>query len=69
MSNSAEIITGALNSQLSVARHFGGCEFNGAQYTWRYDAPPEFHGVLLRNDIMLNTAQLKERLTNKENVK
>lgn len=30
-------IYGWLNSQLSIARHFGGCEINGKSYGIRYD--------------------------------
>jgi hypothetical protein len=25
------------NTQLSIARHYGGCTFNGVEYTIRYD--------------------------------
>ena len=30
-------IYGWLDSQLSVARHYGGCELNGKRYVIRYD--------------------------------
>lgn len=30
-------IYGWLNSQLSIARHYGGCEINGKSYAIRYD--------------------------------
>lgn len=30
-------IYGWLNSQLSIARHYGGCEINGRSYAIRYD--------------------------------
>ncbi len=30
-------IYGWLDSQLSIARHYGGCELNGKRYVIRYD--------------------------------
>lgn len=30
-------IYGWLNTQLSIARHYGGCEINGKSYAIRYD--------------------------------
>ena len=30
-------IYGWLNTQLSIARHYGGCEMNGKSYAIRYD--------------------------------
>jgi hypothetical protein len=30
-------IYGWLDSQLSIARHYGGCELNGKKYVIRYD--------------------------------
>ena len=30
-------IYGWLDSQLSIARHYGGCEINGKRYVIRYD--------------------------------
>lgn len=29
-----------INSQLSIARHFGGCNFNGKSYVFDEDMPP-----------------------------
>ena len=39
MSNAPEKIYGWLNSQLSIARHYGGCKFNGADYVIDYSDP------------------------------
>lgn len=35
--NEPHRIYGWLNSQLSIARHYGGCTFNGKSYAIRYD--------------------------------
>lgn len=48
-----EEIHNVSNSQLSVARHFGGCKFQGAAY--HYDASRD---VLVRRDVWL--ARIKE---------
>lgn len=48
-----EEIHNVSNSQLSVARHFGGCRYAGASY--HYDASGD---VLVRMDIWL--AKIKE---------
>ena len=48
-----EEIHGISNSQLSVARHFGGCRYAGASY--HYDA---IRDALVRMDIWL--ARIKE---------
>ena len=42
-----EKITNVLNSQLSIARFWGGCEYNGKSYIYT----PEDNGTLTREDI------------------
>lgn len=54
-----EEIHSVSQSQFSVARHYGGCTFSGAHYT--YDADRD---VLVRNDVLAarrakNKAQAK----------
>lgn len=39
--NRPERIYGWLDSHLSVSRHYGGCEFNGARYVIDYDDPEQ----------------------------
>jgi len=41
MKNAPEKIYGWLNSQLSIARHYGGCKFNGADYMIDYADPDQ----------------------------
>jgi len=41
MTNAPEKIYGWLNSQLSIARHYGGCKFNGADYKIDYADPDQ----------------------------
>lgn len=60
--NGPELMTGCLESQLSIARFAGGCIYNGVHYDWRTDAPAEYNGVMVRGDIKLTTAELIKRL-------
>lgn len=41
------IIAGVSTSQLSVARHYGGCRFQGLQYFYMRD-----HDELIRADVL-----------------
>lgn len=38
-----------LNTQLSIARHFGGCKYNGADYVIAYDEEGQ---PLVRSDLL-----------------
>ena len=56
--NAAERIYGVSHSQLSIARHYGGITFNGAEY--RYDAASD---TLTRMDVWTaENAETKARL-------
>jgi hypothetical protein len=44
-----ERIYGWLNGHLSIARHYGGCEFNGHKYVIAYDEPDQ---PLVRWDVL-----------------
>lgn len=54
MKNAPERIYNVSNSQLSVARFYGGCAFQGAGYTYF----PE-DDVLIRNDLLKNKLNIK----------
>ena len=49
MADAPERIYGWLDCHLSVARHFGGCKFNGAEYVIAYD---EDRQPLVRADVL-----------------
>ena len=51
-------------TQLSTARHFGGCKINGAAYV--YDAEKD---ELVRSDIVKKDLQLKKQLDAQERKK
>ena len=44
-----EKIYGWRNTQLSIARHYGGCKYNGASYTIDVNDPDQ---PLVRDDIL-----------------
>lgn len=46
-----------LNSQLSIARHYGGCRFNGAEYVIAY---AEEGQPLLRTDLLKKPKRKKK---------
>lgn len=47
--NAPERIYGWLNTQLSIARHYGGCKYNGHDYSI---APNEDGQPLVRMDVL-----------------
>lgn len=49
-------IHGVSQTQLSIARHFGGCRFNGAEYTYDYS-----DDSLTRNDVLRKLRGRKKR--------
>lgn len=49
MSEAPERIYGWLNTQLSIARHYGGCKYNGHDYSI---APNEEGQPLVRMDVL-----------------
>ncbi len=51
-----ERIYGWLDSQLSIARHYGGCKFNGASYSIAYDDEGE---PLVRDDVLRRARRSK----------
>ena len=51
-----ERIYGWLDSQLSIARHYGGCTYQGQSY---YIAPNEPDAPLVRADILAREAKCK----------
>lgn len=53
--NQPERITNVSQTQLSIARHYGGCKFNGANY--HYDAASD---TLIRMDIW-KTEQARDK--------
>lgn len=63
MANTPEYIYGWLDSQLSIARHYGGCEFNGAKYVIAYDEPKQ---PLVRSDIFKAKARKAKATSERE---
>jgi hypothetical protein len=67
--NAPEKIYGWLNGQLSIARHYGGCTFNGHEFQIDYADPD---APLVRLDIFKAETKAKseakkaERMANKE---
>lgn len=57
--NQPEEIHNVSMSQLSIARHYGGCKFNGVSYT--YDPTRD---VLIRDDVLKRRA--KEERANRK---
>ena len=49
MERTPERIYNWLDSQLSIARHYGGCTFNGADYVIAYDEEGQ---PLVRSDLL-----------------
>lgn len=54
MSDKPERIYGWLNSQLSIARHYGGCKYNGADYVIAYNEEGQ---PLVRMDVVTREAK------------
>lgn len=52
MSHAPEEIHGVSMSQLSIARHYGGCKFNGHSYTYN-----PVTDVLVRDDVLAARAK------------
>ena len=49
-----------LDSQLSIARHYGGCKFNGADYVIAYNEEGQ---PLVRSDLLRKKNPAKKRTT------
>lgn len=58
-----ERIYGWLNSQLSIARHYGGCTFNGAEYVIAYDEDKQ---PLVRIDVIKREKKAKAKARARE---
>lgn len=56
--NAPERIYGWLDSQLSIARFYGGCSFKGARYVIAYD---EERQPLVRWDVLKAEAKAKAK--------
>lgn len=50
--NRPEEIHNVSQSQFSVARHYGGCTFSGAHYTYDAERDVLVRDVLVRDDIL-----------------
>ncbi len=55
-----------LDSQLSIARHYGGCKFNGADYVIAYG---ETNQPLVRVDVLKREAKQARAKAKSENSK
>lgn len=53
----SERIYNWLNSQLSIARHYGGCRFNGVEYVIAYDEEGQ---PLVRKDLLKKPKAVKQ---------
>lgn len=53
-----EKIYGWRDTQLSIARHYGGCKFNGASYTIDVNDPDQ---PLVRDDILKAEVKAKKK--------
>lgn len=60
MSAPPERIHGWLDTQLSIARHFGGIKFQGHSYTIDYDEPGH---PLVRVDVLAREAKAAKEAT------
>lgn len=58
MSVRPERIYNWLDSQLSIARHYGGCNFNGADYVIAYNEEGQ---PLVRSDLLRKPKRAKKR--------
>lgn len=58
MTEAPEKIYGWMDSQLSLARHYGGCTFNGHSYKVDYN---DIDQPLVREDIMLKEKAEKKQ--------
>lgn len=50
-------IHGVSQTQLSIARHSGGCRFNGAKYTYDYS-----DDSLTRNDVVRKVRSMRRKV-------
>lgn len=57
-----ERIHGWLHTQLSVARHYGGCTYQGASYSIAYNEPGQ---PLVRHDVMVREVKAAAKATAK----
>lgn len=57
--NAPEKIYGWLDTQLSIARHYGGIKFRGESYLIDYDNPDH---PLVRQDVLLTESKAKKQL-------
>lgn len=57
MQNTPEKIYNWINSQLSIARYYGGCKYNGQSYQIDMQDPDK---PLVRSDILLREQTLKK---------
>lgn len=55
------LITGVSNSQLSIARHYGGCKYQGRQYVYMPTTDE-----LIRDDVLKWARAYRERKKIKE---
>lgn len=58
MAKQPERIHGWMNSQLSIAHHYGGISFNGARYIIAHDEPGQ---PLVRQDVLLREKRQARR--------
>lgn len=57
--NAPEKIYGWLDTQLSLARHYGGCKFQGESYLIDESDPDK---PLVRQDVLLTESKAKKQL-------